>query len=148
MTDPEMAPEIAVPSPDGIESRIARDLVRHALWVAPVAIVGVGSWRGLDGALAIALAFALVIVNFLASAAILGWTARISPNALMAAALGSFVLRLGILFGIGLLLQDAGWLDLPVFVVTVLVAHLGLLFWETRSISLSLASPGLKPRKL
>jgi hypothetical protein len=27
------------------------------------------------------------------------------------------------------------------------VTHLGLLFWETRSVSLSLAYPGLKPKE-
>ena len=29
--------------------------------------------------------------------------------------------------------------------VTLVVAHLGLLFWETRYVSASLAFPGLKP---
>ena len=29
--------------------------------------------------------------------------------------------------------------------VTILVTHLGLLFWETRYVSPSLAYPGLKP---
>ena len=31
--------------------------------------------------------------------------------------------------------------------LTIIVAHLGLLFWEMRYVSLSLAYPGLKPKK-
>jgi hypothetical protein len=146
MTEPSTPPEITVPSPDGIESRIARDLARHALWVAPLAIVGVGLWRGPEGALAVALAFALVIGNFLLSAAVLNHAARISPNALMGAALGGFLFKLVVLFIVGTVVEQIDAVDFPVFVVTLLVAHLGLLFWETRSVSLSLASPGLKPR--
>ena len=58
---------------------------------------------------------------------------------------------------VGALYPELGWgvatgvdpdaIDLTVYVVSVLVLHLGLLVWETRSISFSLASPGLKPRK-
>jgi hypothetical protein len=36
--------------------------------------------------------------------------------------------------------------DWPVFCITLVVAYFGLLVWETRSVSVSLASPGLKPR--
>ena len=35
-------------SVDYVESRIARDLVKHALYAAPIAIVAVGIWRGVD----------------------------------------------------------------------------------------------------
>ena len=31
--------------------------------------------------------------------------------------------------------------------ITVIVTHVGLLFWETRHVSASLAYPGLKPRR-
>jgi len=31
--------------------------------------------------------------------------------------------------------------------VAILVTHLGLLFWETRYVSATLAYPGLKPRR-
>jgi len=38
--------------------------------------------------------------------------------------------------------------DLPVFVVTVAVAHIALLGWELPSVGLTLGAPGLKPRPL
>ena len=46
-----------------------------------------------------------------------------------------------------LLVEQTDAVNLTVYVVSVLVLHLGLLAWETRSISFSLDSPGLKPRK-
>jgi hypothetical protein len=135
MTEPSLpetstVPELSVPDPDGIESRIARDIARHALWVAPVAILALGIWQGVGGALGVALALLVVLANFLITGALLGWAARISPA-----------------MGMGLLVQQIDAVNLDVFVVSVLVLHLGLLFWEMRSISFSLASPGLKPRK-
>jgi hypothetical protein len=142
-----MTPDLSVPSPDGIESRIARDIARHALWVAPVAILALGVLFGVGGALGVALAFVVVLANFLITGALLGWAARISPGAIMGVALGGFLVWLMVIFGMGLLVEQIDAVNLDVFVVSVLVLHLGLLVWEMRSISFSLASPGLKPRK-
>ena len=138
-------PAVSVPSVDQVESRVARDLTRHALLVAPVAIVGVGLWRGVDGALGVALALTIVCANFLLSAAMLGWGARRSPNLLMGIALGAFLGRLVLITAVGVGMKALDIVDFPVFCIALIVSHLGLLFWETRSISLSLASPGLKP---
>jgi hypothetical protein len=38
--------------------------------------------------------------------------------------------------------------DVVVLGVTLFVTHLGLLFWELRSVSFSLAAPGLKRDRL
>ncbi|MEX2256626.1 MAG: hypothetical protein WEC34_14395 [Acidimicrobiia bacterium] len=132
---------------DRIESRIARDVARHGLYVAPIAMLGVGLWRGPDAAGAVALAFALIIGNFLLSAAILGWTARVHPDLLMGAALFSFLGRLILITLLGVGIKELDIVDWPVFCITLVVSYLGLLFWELRSISVSLASPGLKPSK-
>ena len=145
--DVTAVPDLSVPSPDGIESRIARDIARHALWVAPVAIIALGILFGVGGALGVALAFVVVLANFLITGALLGWAARISPGAIMGVALGGFLVWLMVIFGMGLLVEQIDAVNLDVFVVSVLVLHLGLLVWEMRSISFSLASPGLKPRK-
>jgi hypothetical protein len=37
-----------------------------------------------------------------------------------------------------------GWVDVIVLGVTLFLTHLGLLFWELRSVSFSLAAPGLQ----
>nr|MBA2624798.1 ATP synthase subunit I [Acidimicrobiia bacterium] len=89
----------------------------------------------------------LVAANFLASAGLIAWAVRISPAALMAAVLGGFLVRLGALAGIVSLVRDQAWVELTPLLFTVLIAHLGLLVWETRYVPLSLAYPGLKPRQ-
>jgi len=139
-------PAVSVPSVDQVESRVARDLTRHALLVAPLAILGVGLWRGVDGALGVALALVVVCANFLLSAALLGWGARRSPNLLMGIALGAFLGRLVLITAVGVGIKELDIVDFPVFCIALIVSHLGLLIWETRSVSLSLAYPDLKPR--
>jgi len=146
MSAPESSPAPVAPPPiDRIESRIAHDIARHGLYVAPIAMLGVGLWRGVDAAAAVALAFAIVIGNFVLSAAILGWTARRHPELLVGVALFSFLGRLILITVIGVGIKELDVVDWPVFCITLVVSYLGLLFWELRSISVSLASPGLKP---
>jgi Na+/H+-dicarboxylate symporter len=43
--------------------------------------------------------------------------------------------------------RNLGWVELMPLGLTIILAHLGLLFWELRYVSLSLAYPGFKPRK-
>jgi hypothetical protein len=128
-----------------VERSIAVDLARRALIVAPAVILVAGLLRGVDGAASAALGVGLAIVNFLATAAGLAWASRRSSTMLAAMAMGGFVVRMGVLLG-AMLLADAlfGWVDVIVLGVTLFAAHLGLLFWELRSVSLTLAAPGLR----
>jgi len=145
---PAGAPSDAAAAPDvsRIETRIALDLARRAAIVAPVLILVAGVWRGGDGALGAALALAIVVANWLASAALLGWAARKAPNLLLGVALFGFLLRLGLITAIGAGIKALDIVDWPVFCGTLLLAYGVLLVWELRSISLSLAHPGLKPK--
>jgi hypothetical protein len=135
------APPVAPP----VERRIAIDLARHGLYVAPVAVLVAGLVRGADGAASAGLGLGLAVANFLATAAFLGWGARRSPGALMAVAFGGFVVRMGLILAV-MFLADAllGWADVVVLGLTLFAAHLGLLTWEIRSVSLTLAEPGLR----
>jgi hypothetical protein len=128
-----------------VERSIALDLARHGLFVAPLVVVVAGLARGVDGATSAALGLGLVVVNFLATAARLGWAARRSSTAVAVVAMGGFLARMGALLA-AMLLADAlfGWVDLVTLGLTLFVAHLGLLFWELRSVSLTLAAPGLR----
>jgi len=128
-----------------VERSIALDLARHALYVAPAVVLVAGLVRGVDGAASAGLGVALAIANFLATATGLAWGARRSPATLAAVAMGGFVVRMGVLLG-AMLLADAlfGWVDVIVLGITLFAAHLGLLFWELRSVSLTLAAPGLR----
>jgi hypothetical protein len=130
-----------------IESSIARDLAKHGAYIAPAVVLGCGLLRGPDAALGAALAIAVVIANFLVNAAALGWAARISTAAIAGAALGGYVVRLAVITLIAVGVKQLSSVDFPVFCVVLVTTHLGLLVWELRSVSLSLAAPGLHPAK-
>jgi len=134
------------PSIEKIERDIAVDLAKKAAIVTPIVVIGLGVWRGPDAALGAFLALALIVGNFFASAAILGWTAKHAPHALAGVAMLSFLGRLLIITIIGAGIKQLDIVDFPVFGITLVVSYLALLFWEMRSISLSLAYPGLKPK--
>jgi ATP synthase protein I len=75
----------------------ARTLRAAVLLTAPIALImvaisaGVGGMKGFIGGL---LAIALVIVFFGLSILIVGYAARISPQAMMIAALGTFLVKI------------------------------------------------------
>ncbi len=128
-----------------VEMEVALDLLRRALWVAPVLIVLSGAIWGLNGALSTGYGIALVVANFLASAAMLAWTAKISISLMMGTALFGYLMRLGLIFLAVWVVRDASWVELVPLGLTIVVTHLGLLFWEMRYVSATLAFPGLKP---
>ena len=132
----------AVPA---VERELANDMVRRGLWVAPAIVLAAAIVWGGDGAWSAALAVAVVLVNLAFSALALSWAARISGTALMATAMFGFAVRMGVVTLVVYLVRDEPWIDLVAFGVTILVTHLGLLFWELRYVSASLAFPGLKP---
>jgi hypothetical protein len=129
------------------ELRIAGDMARKSLLVAVVLTAASAVVWGVDGALSSAYSVALVVLNFLAAAALIGWGAKRGGNFLMAAVLGGYLLRLGVLTAAIVLVKDASWVERAPLFITLLVTHVGLLIWETRSVSLSLAYPGLKPKE-
>jgi hypothetical protein len=135
---------VADPGP-APETQIVRDLVRRALPAAPV-VVGVAALvAGIDGALSAAVGLALVLANFVAAAASLAWAARVNYALLMGVALGGYLVRISLMFGVVLALRDLDWVHLATLGCTIVVAHLGLLAWELRYVSATLAHPALKP---
>ncbi len=128
-----------------VEGALAKDLVRRAVIVAPVAVIVFGLIWGFGGAVSTAYAIAIVVVNFLLAAALLSTSARISLGLMMGAALFGYVVRLGLIFLAFWVARDASWMKVVPFGITLVVTHLGLLFWEMRYVSASLAFPGLKP---
>ena len=128
-----------------VEREVALDLARHGLYIAPAVVLAAGLWRGYDGAAAAALGIGVVMCNFLASAVLLGWAARRSPALLATCALGGFFVRMAIILVVILLARNV--VDETILVFTLVSAHLGLLIWETRSVGLTLAAPGLRPAR-
>lgn len=128
------------------ETEIAHDLIRRAVPVAPVLVAVSALVWGVEGALSSAYAVVLVVVNFLVAAALMAWAAKISVGMLMGTVLAGYLLRLGALTLAVLAVRDAAWVELVPLGLTLVATHLGLLVWEARHVSLSLAYPGLKPR--
>lgn len=133
------------PAAPPVERAIAFDIVRRGVVVTPALVVLAGVIWGGDGASSMLVAVALVLVNLVLSAIGLSWAARVSLAAIMAMALGGFAVRMGLVVLVVALVRDEPWIDLTALAVGVLVTHLGLLFWELRYVSASLAYPGLRP---
>ena len=129
------------------ERQIARDLTKRALWIAPVMILLWGVIWGLHGAASAALALAIVSINFLVSAALITYTARISLGLMMGVVLFGYLIRLGVILVVMLTVKDAAWVNLTALGIAIIVTQLGLLLWELKYVSASLAFPGLKPSK-
>ncbi len=63
----------------------------------------------------------------------------------MAAALFGYLIRLALIFLAVWLVKDASSIRFPALGSTIIITHLGLLFWEMKFVAFSLAHPGLKP---
>lgn len=142
-----MTGAFSTPAPESppVEQELVSDMARRALPVAPVVVLlGFAFW-GLHGALSAAYGLAIVVGNFVLSALMLTWAGRQSMGVLMGTAMFGYVLRLGLVAVAVLVMKDKVWVELVPLGLTIIVTHVGLLFWETRHVSASLAYPGLKP---
>jgi hypothetical protein len=120
-------------------------LVKKGLLVTPLVVLIGGVAAGANGAWSSAVALGLVLLNFSLAAALIAVTARISLALMMGAILFGYILRLGLITMVVLLVKDFSWVNIPVLGVTIIVSHLGLLFWEMKYVAASLAFPGLRP---
>jgi hypothetical protein len=130
------------------EAQVTRHMLTRGVIAVPVLVAIAGFVWGADGALGCLYGVALVFVNFALAAGLISLTARISLALMMGAVLFGYLLRLGIIFLAVILVRDAGWASLPALGFTIIVTHLGLLFWELRHVSATLAFPGLKPQSI
>jgi hypothetical protein len=140
---------LLAPAPESgpVERQLVSDMIRRALPVAPLIVLAAALVGGADGALTVGFGLALVLVNFALSAALLSWAGRRSIALLMGTALFGYLLRMGLVALAIYAVKDQPWVQLGLLGVTILVTHLGLLWWETRHLSMTLAFPGVKPRQ-
>jgi hypothetical protein len=136
---------VPVPPAPEVERELATDMLRRGVWFAPGIIVVATLIWGTQGASSAVLAIALVAVNLMLAAIGLSWAAKRSFNTIMAMSLGGFAVRMGLLTAVLLAVRHASWVDMTALGILVLGTHLGLLAWEMRYVSASLAFPGLKP---
>jgi hypothetical protein len=126
---------------------VSTDMIKRGLIVAPLLIAVCGVIWGLDGVWSSAYGIAIVLANFALAAGSIAMAARISLGLMMAATLFGYLVRLALIFLAVWLVKDAAWISFPALGSTIIITHLGLLFWEMKYVALSLAHPGLKPTK-
>ena len=131
------------PSP---ATAVAWDMVKRAVPMIPIGIIIGALIAGFGGAMSVLYGIALILFNFVAAAYLLSWAAGISFALVGATALGGYAIRLAVIFAAFWVVRLESWFEPLPFGITIIVTHLGLLFWEMRFISVSLAHPGLKPR--
>jgi hypothetical protein len=129
------------------EVTVSRDMIKRGLIAAPLIIAICGVIWGGDGAWSAAYGIAIVLANFAIAAAIIAMVAKISIALLMGATLFGYLIRLGLICLAVWVVKDASWISLPALGATIIVTHLGLLFWELKYVAISLANPGLKPAR-
>lgn len=128
-----------------VEWELASDMIRRGLPAAPVLVVLAAVFWGVHGALSAGYGLVLVLGNLIVSAALMAWAGRRSLGLLAGVAAGGCALRLGVVTLAVYAVKDQSWVELVPLALTIVVTQLGLLWWETRHLSLSLAYPGLKP---
>lgn len=149
MSDRNASPELITTRFDGPapEVAVSTDMIKRGLIVAPLLIAVCGVIWGMDGVWSSAYGIAIVLANFALAAASIAMAARISLGLMMAATLFGYLIRLALIFLAVWLVKDAAWISFPALGSTIIITHLGLLFWEMKYVALSLAHPGLKPTK-
>ncbi|MEM8620849.1 MAG: ATP synthase subunit I [Actinomycetota bacterium] len=124
---------------------VGRDMIKRGLIVGPALVALCGVIWGGDGVWSSLYGLAIVLVNFALAAASIALTARISLGVMMGAVLFGYLVRLALIFAAVWFVQTEAWISFPALGATIIVSHLGLLIWELRHVSMSLAYPGLKP---
>jgi hypothetical protein len=129
------------------QAEIVADMAKRGLIVSPLLVaIGAIGW-GVHGALSVLLALGIVLVNFAASAAVVRKITDLPQGAIMMFVLGGFVVRMVFVLGAITVAGHLSWVSKVPLGLAIIVTHLGLLAWETRHLSISLAYPGLKPRR-
>ena len=129
------------------EAAIGRDIIKRGMYVAPLIIGASALFWGANGAWSGAYGLAIVLGNFAVAAWMVSYAAKISYALMMGATLFGYIARLAVIAVAVFLVRNASWAELVPLCMTIVFAHVGLLFWEMRYISLSLAFPGLKPKQ-
>ncbi|MFM2046821.1 MAG: hypothetical protein RL383_898 [Actinomycetota bacterium] len=129
------------------ELKVMADMVRRGAWALPVVAATSTAIWGTDGLVGSVYGWALVAVNFFVAARLIAWAAPVSPALLLGAVMFGYLARLALLFVAVWPVRRAEWISVQSLCATMLITHLGLLVWEVRYVSISLAHPGLKPRQ-
>ncbi|MEE8485040.1 MAG: hypothetical protein V3S38_00590 [Acidimicrobiia bacterium] len=117
-----------------VEAIMSRNMVKRAVWVAPVLMIIFGVASGVSGAVAAGVGVAIVVVNFLIGGWIMSTAAAVSLTLYHAAALFGFFIRLGLITMAMLLIASVTDIDRTAMGVSAVVSYLTLLSLEAVSV--------------
>ncbi len=117
-----------------VEAIMSRNMVKRAVWVAPVLMIIFGVASGVSGAVAAGVGVAIVVVNFLIGGWIMSTAAAVSLTLYHAAALFGFFIRLGLITMAMLLIASVTDIDRTAMGVSAVVSYLVLLSLEAVSV--------------
>jgi len=108
------------------------EMARRTLWLGPLVAVAALAIGGVPSGLAALAGAAIVAGIFLLSGRVLSWAGRRSPNALGAAALGGFIVRLVLLTALVWTALEFLGLDRTGLFLGLGVTYIGLLVLQAR----------------
>lgn len=129
-------------------AEVALDLIRRGVIVMPIAVVASLLVGGPTAAAAVAIGMAIILGNFWVSAKILAWASTVSHGMVASTSISGYFIRSFLIAGLVWLLKDVSSVNLLWLVFSLVISHLGLLTWELRYVSTTIAHPGLKPSAL
>ena len=143
---PAVTPVLTTGAVEGppVERMIVADMLRRG-WPALLVLTGLGAFWGFDGVASSAFGVGLAVANAALAATLVSGAARVSLGLLYAAALGGYVVRLGLITVAVLAVVNQAWVEVIPLSGALVLAHLGLFIWEARFVSTQLAFPGIKP---
>jgi len=118
-----------------VEVVLARHTVRRAVIIGPIIVSVFAAISGVDGAIASFIGVVIVVGYFLLNGLMLATAARISLGAYHAAALLGFFLRMGLIAVTMISIAAVVDIDRLALGITVVVAFLALLTWETVAVA-------------
>ena len=118
-----------------IEARLALETIKRAVFVGPPLVAIFWIIGGADGATASVVGVATVVVYFLVMGLVLSAAARVSLAVYQAATLFGFLLRLVLITVTLLGLARLFDFDRPALGITVVVAYVVLLSWESVAVA-------------
>lgn len=113
-----------------VELGIAKRLARRSPAVAAILVTVAAVWKGWPGALAAAMGIVVVVGNYLLSGWLMSRAARVGFVAYQAAALGGFLVRLGLIAASMYAIVRVLPVDRLVLGISVAVGYLALLVVE------------------
>lgn len=123
-----------------------REMARRAL--LPGALVAAGAFgvgylvNGLPAAVSALCGVAVVTLTFVAYAFALGRARQVSPTAVQAVALGGWLVRIGLVFGLLLLFDTSDWLDVAAFGFALIAGALAVAVWEAKLVMTGFGTGG------